>query len=1069
MGVAARVHLGVAGRGRPLSESTPNVDDLYRRLREADCFEDFVSLVGEAKAAWDAHPEEQEKVDEWRGDAFREMARAAGADPEKGRQGLLLLVEWVRRLPYDQPSMHVYSASETMRRWLGKCAPDDRIGLRDALIDGALPLLRESDPRPACQVFRLVGRRRKDLVEALFARAGELATAANPAEADVLRCLAFLGLASDRHDRLLARLNELIQAEPSFSAVSALRRLADPRSLRYLDKALGLDSEAADPNLPQFAERLPAEVAAWHWDAHVQDSAWRAYVSASWFLTTAGRRSLLIAGDILQRVDHSEVVPELLRWIAECDAEGGIGAGWVATLLGRLTELAGPEHISGWLRGAPDRALSVLRDKAGSTAAGLAVKERALETRYNAWRVLGGVGDEGFLGDMPTLAETALRGETEAFAAGKLCRLLACMRMDPLPEVVREWITTEQRVGIGEEGWDERIAAVELAGSAGTMEALRALLRFHVVNEDDEVDVTIPRAIAACVLACHREGHSNALDRLLRVLLDKKQLLFRRWTMGYALELLAGGLGRELLDHPDCGRLYALVEDDAEPENVRVDVAVALARAIREGSVAGRQAAGPPDVLVHQLRQWASDENRRWTAWLAMEALARIDRLDRVPGLEAELVEIATGQPVDWTTNEAGSAAAILAWQYCNSPETHAGTMARLLREVNQYSIALARSGVASAHLPAPTGQAAPVPAPVAEALLDRARSQQTVFTSERETLQLAAELLPQEFVGIEWRTECKHWRPEARKALADLLPPIARHAEATVTSLLEFLARDPSQAVRRAALRAMSRLDDDSLLLARCESLAGNDDCDERRLATESLVWLPDDAEAKELRDKLHRDSEPEVREATAEAWAARRQRLWAAHHMAEMDLVVRQARDHVGSVLASNRHASAVWRRSTALAQVGDDETLQRVRELRRPDLPPHLDHLLSRLEADVERRCQKMVHGWREEWTPAATDIRRVTASVSAGDGGPEEVECWLWFRSDPQLHGTRRWGGGFRPAKAWLGQTGTARLVIDGKPHGITVFHCAVGVGRESAGNEVLFHGHGHAPHVPDGPG
>jgi hypothetical protein len=236
-------------------------------------------------------------------------------------------------------------------------------------------------------------------------------------------------------------------------------------------------------------------------------------------------------------------------------------------------------------------------------------------------------------------------------------------------------------------------------------------------------------------------------------------------------------------------------------------------------------------------------------------------------------------------------------------------------------------------------------------------------------------------------------WPPQVRAALADALarpgPPDDLDRRA---NLLLVLMGDGQYGVRRAAFRAMARINQEKLgSVCTAWALLTEENVhpaqrpymiDMRRRAAEAAAWLepiPADGPVANLAF----DPEPDVRETFARCRRERQERDWAG--------------GYVRNVLAACDSASLLkaWKYGRALERVGDDETLERLEEKRRQnDLPPGVRHWLGRVIKKLRARWDEVTRSWPEPWFARRGRLERVDALVGDDEIRGQRVSCWLW---------------------------------------------------------------------------
>ena len=213
------------------------------------------------------------------------------------------------------------------------------------------------------------------------------------------------------------------------------------------------------------------------------------------------------------------------------------------------------------------------------------------------------------------------------------------------------------------------------------------------------------------------------------------------------------------------------------------------------------------------------------------------------------------------------------------------------------------------------------------------------------------------------------------------------------------------------------------------CESWAltneGEDAVELRERAAEAAAWLPDELRSLQIA-ALATDPEATVRQAFKRCDRERRERKWAEIYVNRIMAVT------------DDRGIEAIWRYGRALAAVGDDQVLERLERRRKNvDVPPALQHWLTRIIKKLRNRWDEVTRRWPEPWFARRGHLEEVEGVVVQAEGAEIAFRGWLWLviKSDPTAIGS--WGG-------WAIQgglrAGSATLRINGRtPAEILVNH------------------------------
>jgi hypothetical protein len=418
-----------------------------------------------------------------------------------------------------------------------------------------------------------------------------------------------------------------------------------------------------------------------------------------------------------------------------------------------------------------------------------------------------------------------------------------------------------------------------------------------------------------------------------------------------------------------------------------------------------------PDILLPLLKQWAQERDDELAVQsfsiLAQRGLLLTEEtlLKRLGLSPNEALATTVFNRSDWRAH-------IIGLLYMSHPETFVSLAAHLI-ETLPWASAIKLIGKLNTSDRDHNQQ--PLPHELAATLIQRVQQRQTRMGAELDLIHLTAHLIPEDLALEPWDHAWQDWLPDARAAIADALGALHRisdAAHAQRVKLLQMLMSDGHYQVRRAAYRGLHRCAT-PILQQWCWTWTWSDERSLRLYAAEACAWLLPEGEQESiytiLFDLLATDPEPEVRQAALRTQQERRKRLWAQEYLTH----VMQA---IQSTTISNTQVLDAWPYAEALKHVGDDTTLQTLRDaVENYELPPHIRHWCKLLLKETHEGWEKAMKKWPQPgnmWTGSLevghgmllTSSERITS-----------VQYTVW-RNDPlSLTGTASWGGTLQVAR------------------------------------------------------
>lgn len=885
-----------------------------------------------------------------------------------------------------QSDQAIRGMRECLVEWLNQYPATERFVLRNQVLDKLLERLKEMPSTSICWTISQIGFRRKDVVDQLWIVAEQ---EGNITGDTALSTLTSLGVPFKDRRKLLDALHQRASLRRNLPLISALRRLADPLSLNKV-QMYWLPPRNTDGTLAQsFAFRVFPDVAdATQTDEKMQNRVWQIISDYLTHYPNVFFPDVYGGGDVVSHCDSTNVVPDMLRWLST-ESEQTENLIHRRTLLyHRLEECVRPRQLIGWEDTVSSSVVDVLhRDACEDTRnEGRWTTQEMMAKRF-AWDMLFRLGNT----DALTWFEEGVATETNGYLRRQLSDLFACFRLDPLPSSIIKWIIEPFDASSSEDSVKlvSTMGAIEVARSAGSVEAFEALCKCGLTYKGQNLQAAVD-ALAGVAVVLARAGNSSIADTLVDTAMHSSESRYRT-AAARGLESLAAA---DLLPIRFGPQLIDLVLDEERDPLERSMLVSALGYLSTEEL--------PPHVCSW-LNTWVR-ERRDWLGQRSLETLTRKDFLIAHPQLLTEYLELyQKGEKWDVPSTATLSTwqAYIIGLHYRRYPDNFSPAIATLLTTQNwavadQVLWLLNTAG----------GGQTPLPREIEDALLQRARQQQTQTGAELGIFQILALLMPDKFAEEPWNQLWNDWLPAACGALADALGKAIYtrpEARANAVSLLHVLMYDGQFTVRRSAYRALSHLAPESLSVL-CKRWSKALSVELRQRAAEAYGWLSTDGDQPEMVESSYKalatDEEPSVREMASRAWQERREREWAAKYLSYIQAVDTEINDDL----------LKAWRYGQAIKQIGDDTCIQNLRNiLMRDKLPSHIRFWLQQIVKETDERWRKVTSEWPKPWMEGA--IEEGIGSLVLTNGQELSGQYSVWQQPGTQPLQPDEWGGMF----------------------------------------------------------
>jgi hypothetical protein len=922
-------------------------------------------------------------------DAFQALRNLTQDDATEAKQMIVGLL-----LPYLDSDAYVHvsivSAMSRLRdclvEWIDQYPESERHTLQAYILDQLHLKLQRQPSSSTCWIISDIGFRQENIVNKLW----EIAEQNDTDLGDTaLVTLTALGVPVSEKERLLSALHKRVLQRIAVPLITALRRLADPSSfLPVLHSWLQDDAKQINIGYLSLALRILVDIADHSNSEEIQDQIWHAIVELFQKRPERFAFDIYLGGDIASQCDSIHVVPILVQWIEQERENTEVATDHRRLLSLRLEDCVRPRQLQGWKATLSiPSAIDVLR------------RDACLDTHYEgratthemlikeaAWQTLLCIGD----GQILQWFKEAVSNETNRYIRREMCDLFACLRLDPLPSDIIQWITEPFDAKLPDDSPEfvARLGAIRVARSSASRASFEALLACGLsVNGENLREVV--DALDEVALALARSGDISVVNQLVDTVVEHPESRYRM-AAGSALESLTA---EGFLSKQDIVRLTAtlLKQHDRDPFE-RSMIVAALGHLSMEDF---------PNELLLPFRQWAIERND-WIGIQSLFALARRDDFltyqDLVAraGLQRDGEKYLAIPKMKYTVQ----GTQLIGLLYTLHPEALRPAVASLIEELDWSSVVPLIWGM---YVILKKDSQSPLPPEITEAFVRRIRQRQTRTSAELGIFQVMAELMPESFAQERWDALWGNWLPDARTTLAETLGAAVYstgESQAKAIALLCILLGDGQYAVRRASYRSLAAQSPRTLQTF-CTEWAKNPSRELRQRAAEAWAWLPRDSEESiEIYQKLTADVERSVRDVIHRSRHEQRKREWGREYLARIRQVSGDANDEVLDA----------WRYGQALTHVGDDATLQVLRtDLRTRSLPPHLRHWIRRIIKDMDENWQKAVRKWPQPW-------RSWKGSIEEGNGWillPNEqrlpVQYALWLEQAATFSESSSWGG------------------------------------------------------------
>jgi len=895
-----------------------------------------------------------------------------------------------------------------LAEWVAQYPGSTRTSLRDAVLDHILATLASGRAiSAACATLAAIGYRRADIPSALWT---VIASDSEHAGNVALASLALLGVTDSERVRVIEEARRRVSShsvEPlDLSLIMVFDHLAAPELLSLVKERLDHNQPLTMPDT-YLAQVCAGIAGARDEDEGLQDEAWAIALAIDARARHPGL-ALEMNSSIVSHCDSSSVVPYLLRlWTGAAIDATPVGQYRVGL---RLSECIRPRHLeSSTIEAAGDTRI-ILR-QAALLDTGTEGRDTTIEMNLKeiAWDSLLRIGEP----DAPWFFDLALSDESNSFARRRVCRLLACFRIHPLPASVRRWVTEpfdDDRSGDSLE-WAYRVAAIDAAHSSDSRQALDDLLvcgytvRGEALRQSADAVADLARSFAR---KRDRTIISTFTSRLARIGARPAE------TVLAAVGLHAvAQVAPKLVDNWAIEILMKALQDNSH-HRYEKSIMLMTVMLVRPEAI--------DTNVVELLVQWVEEQDD-WLAVHALETLATLNQLLQ----HSDLVRDRLGLEYDgrtWRRTDAPRmsewAPTIVGMLYRRDPGAFIDVLSDIIRN-GQWDAAIQAIHQIRATHGKPNGPE--MPRDIVDALVFRARVRQRSRAGETAVFAHLAALAPERLVSELWEDVLADWLPDVRVALAESIEGLRLTDTASTArsrAILLSLIQDGSFAVRRAAYRAFAHQSSDTFILT-CSAWQQSSVPELRQRAAEASTWYTEDtrgAAAFQLAQvALTTDQELAVRDAATRAAVDRQNRRWALMYLARV-LDVKKG---------TSTEMLDVWKYGQALTSLGDDGCLRALQDhVGTHILPPHVRFWISTIYDALRDQWKKVTQGWPDPWIAFDGALYEGAGSLQWADGTSHKVAYSIWTQPSAVPQEPEKWGGSLTSVPMPHGEKASLRM-------------------------------------------
>jgi hypothetical protein len=875
------------------------------------------------------------------------------------------IADFVAESPEDSDiRLNRQRAREMLPQWIEEYPQDSQLRIISTIFGRIVPLLESEHAVAAIRIVALIGYRDDSVMERLF-RIGlsDVTRAAYCADA-----LVSCGIRCD--DRTRALLRAIVESDRPQDVGYPLSRMPVSATNDIISRYLQRMSEWSEDNVHlHIGLAIVAKLV-----GHANGvNELRHQV---WSLARRFRSIVLMDSRIAASIDAKDVVTDLLSWIGDFPeiADESLRV-WRAAI--RLEDCTRPVQLASFRAGVTNETANVLsRVAVADTSNGGEFSTMTDKAKEAAWQLLMCCGHGDFVG----LLSQGVPNEKNPWIQEKIMKTAACLGVRVLPAFVREWIETPLNCSAKEpRPFAQREGALALARSAGTYEAFAALLNWGFTFEG-HVLLSVSEGLSDVAYSLIRSGDVRIVPELITKL-GRSHVAHQREIAASALGNVAGTIH---LDSNLVSILTMAISDDTLPGYSRA----ALVSVLHFAECRADDAA---TLLVAGLADRSDDERLAWESCVFLIRRPFWERyLDIIWRRLGYSSEQEAGSRSDFSA--IGWRAWIVGELFLQAPERFGALLERVLRTANDEScFMLARC----------LSRATRFPTIVVDAVENRIIKDTTLFHSPSYMFTMLGYMDEKRLVSDSLASALAQWSIDSKMAYANALASAQYNSSdlaARRLSLLDALGCDGALEVRRAANRAIAKLDPEALILL-WRGRAQSQSLQMRLRAAETVEWLP----ANIWQD----EGDPDVAALCADRFRAVRAGFYDAVKLADersrvslcLEKVTAVRSDQAGEIIEA-------FPFGTALSKLGDSEVIEVLRtHAEKHELPLNVLTWINQIVKRIEKEKRKSKHDVGVGWD---TIVEHFEGTVTIGEQS-HSGQCHLWRSPQDNPAALGSWGG------------------------------------------------------------
>jgi hypothetical protein len=760
----------------------------------------------------------------------------------------------------------------------------------------------------------------------------------------------------------------------------------------------------------------------------LQDEIWRGLIAIN-RKDILGTR--LFLGDVIPKINSKLIPNSVLDFISTTRVKNG----WHRYLLNRrLAESIMPQQLLGFDQADINHSAfnKIKTDAKKDTKFDGYSTTSEWSIKWGAWELALRYQNLEFLAILPK----AIECETGRFVQKEIFEILSCLKLDPIPEVISRLVTNkfdEEKENTDGREISRRVAAAKITCSAVTLQAFQALLKNGYTRGGTPIRST-SEFLAAIALSLVKSNKADILNELMDSIENREEPP-QRTSAIFALEYVTSFT--RSLNTGRTEKLEKLLFDQGLFPYDKQNVLRILGN-VRDYKFS--------KYLIDKMIEWALQHRDAFgnacIEIMAEKGLLNQDIHTNILGLKLTK----EGWHIDEAKDRQQFETYIIGLLFVDNPSNYLNAVTWLIHNSDWTSL----YGLLT-YLSDNIAKIVPYRSEIANSICERIVDKQTTAYGEISIFSNLAKidnaaLLNKRFFGV-WN----NWTSDAQVALIDQIG-VQGYENIQKEDVLDFIEpfiHNQLFVLRRAAIRAVSRLSRERLLRLAIAFSREKATEFERTISAEIVGWLDSDLdEIKALQSQLLSDVSPKVRKAVD----------LSIHQQRDRDL----ASDYLYKILnvsgTENLETIGLWRYGEALKQLANDEIIEKLGGKLKNDqnLKPNVRNWYLNIYKGCIERWRKLTQEWPEPWISTSGAIENGKGKVWEKDGKSKEVDYTIWLDAQQSLKDTRGWGGLISLSNSFFLKDVDTIELTDGRKGKILM--------RNMFGANLIFTGTGEYPHL-----